>query len=133
MTDQSQPPFFAERATTAAVSDLAAPLSSGAGWMKFVGIMFIVQGAMTALSLVGIIIAWIPIWIGVLVMQSAGAIERAQATGDAAALRDALGKLRTYFVIQGVFYLIGLVLAAVAFVFWGAVFLAMFRGGFPTH
>lgn len=132
MTDQSQPPFFADRGT-ASVSDLATPLSSGAGWMKFVGIMFILQGAMTALSLIGIVIAWIPIWIGVLVMQSAGAIERAQISGDAMAMKEALGKLRTYFVIQGVFYLIGLILAAVAFVFWGAVFLAMFRGGFPSH
>lgn len=132
MTDQSQPPFFAERGT-ASVSDLATPLSSGAGWMKFVGIMFILQGALTALSLVGIVIAWIPIWIGVLVMQSAGAIERAQVSGDAMALKEALAKLRTYFVIQGVFYLIGLVLAVIGFLFWGAVVAAMFHGGFPVH
>lgn len=114
------------------IQDLSQPLASGKGWMKFVGIMFIIQGAITALSIIGIIIAWLPIWIGVLVMQSAGAIERAQLSGDAAALKEALAKLRTYFVIQGVLYLVGIALMVVYFMFFGAMFAALMKnGGFP--
>src|SRR6202012_2125741 len=30
------------------INDLSQPLASGSGWMKFVGIMFIIQGALTA-------------------------------------------------------------------------------------
>ncbi|MGO4502399.1 MULTISPECIES: DUF5362 domain-containing protein [unclassified Dyella] len=111
------------------IQDLSQPLASGKGWMKFVGIVFIIQGALTAITLVGIIIAWLPIWIGVLVMQSAGAIERAQLSGDAVALKEALAKLRTYFVIQGVLILVGIILWVLAMFFYGAVFLTMLHGG----
>jgi hypothetical protein len=115
------------------IQDLSQPLASGKGWMKFVGIVFIIQGALTALTLVGIIIAWLPIWIGVLVMQSAGAIERAQLSGDAVALKEALAKLRTYFVIQGVLILVGIILWVLALFFYGAVFLAMLHNGGSWH
>ena len=111
------------------VQDLSQPLASGKGWMKFVGIMFIIQGALTALSLVGIVIAWLPIWIGVLLMQSAGAIERAQVSGDAAALKEALARLRTYFVIQGVLFLVGIALIVVYIAIFGAMFGAMLHSG----
>ncbi|MFC4763999.1 DUF5362 domain-containing protein [Dyella koreensis] len=115
------------------VRELSQPLAMGSGWMKFVGIMFIVQGALTAITIVGILIAWLPIWIGVLVMQSAGSIERAQASGDANALKDALAKLRTYFVIQGVLYLVGIVLMVLYFIFFGAMLAAMMKSGGLPH
>lgn len=115
------------------IQDLSQPLASGKGWMKFVGIVFIIQGALTALTLVGIIIAWLPIWIGVLVMQSASAIERAQLSGDAVALKEALAKLRTYFVIQGVLILVGIALWVIGLFFYGAVFLAMLHNGGSWH
>lgn len=102
---------------SALVRDFSTPLATGKGWMKFLGIVFIVQGAITALTIVGIIFAWLPIWIGVLLLQSASAIERAQLSGDEAALRQSLDKLRTYFVIQGVMMLIGLIIAVLAIVF----------------
>ena len=116
-----------------AIQDLSQPLASGKGWMKFVGIVFIIQGALTAITIVGILIAWLPIWIGVLVMQSAGAIERAQLSGDALALKEALAKLRTYFVIQGVLILVGIVLWVLAIIFYGAVFAAYMHNGGSWH
>lgn len=116
-----------------AIQDLSQPLASGKGWMKFVGIVFIIQGALTAITIVGILIAWLPIWIGVLVMQSAGAIERAQLSGDALALKEALAKLRTYFVIQGVLILVGIVLWVLAMIFYGAVFAAYMHNGGSWH
>ncbi|EQD58216.1 hypothetical protein B1A_10896, partial [mine drainage metagenome] len=93
---------------SALVRDLSLPLASGRGWVKFVGIINIITGVLTALSIVGILWAWIPIWMGVLLMQSGGAIERAQMAGDESALRMALDKLRVYFIIQGVLFIIGL-------------------------
>jgi len=114
------------------IQDLCQPLASGKGWMKFVGVVFIIQGALTAITIVGIIIAWLPIWIGVLLMQSAGALERAQLAGDAVSLKDSLAKLRTYFVIQGVLILVGIALSVVYVMFFGAMFMTMMKnGGFP--
>ncbi|WP_199100759.1 DUF5362 domain-containing protein [Dyella sp. ASV21] len=121
-----------QAAALPSVKDLSQPLASGKGWMKFVGIMFIIQGAITALTLVGIIVAWLPIWIGVLLMQSASAIERAQLSGDAEGLKEALARLRTYFVIQGVLYIVGIVITVLYISFFGAMFATMLRnGGFP--
>jgi hypothetical protein len=115
------------------INDLCQPLASGKGWMKFVGIMSIIQGVFTALSIVGILIAWLPIWIGVLIMQSAGALERAQLSGDAYALKECLTKLRTYFVIQGVLYLVGIALMVLYFMFFSAMLATMMKNGFPHH
>jgi len=92
--------------------------------------MFIIQGALTAITIVGILIAWLPIWIGVLLLQSAGAAQRSQAQDDANALIEALSRLKTYFVIQGVLYLIGIALVVVYIVFFGAMMAAMLHGNF---
>ncbi|EQD45499.1 conserved hypothetical protein, membrane [mine drainage metagenome] len=111
---------------SALVRDLSLPLASGRGWVKFVGIINIITGVLTALSIVGILWAWIPIWMGVLLMQSGGAIERAQMAGDESALRMALDKLRVYFIIQGVLFIIGLVVMALFFMlFFGALMAAI--------
>jgi hypothetical protein len=90
----------------ALVRDLSMPLASGSGWMKFLGIMFIISGILAAITIAGIIVAWLPIWIGVLLLQASSAIERANVGGEEADFRMALSKLRTYFVILGVLMLI---------------------------
>lgn len=116
------------------IQDLVQPLASGKGWMKFVGIMFIIQGAITAITIVGIVIAWLPIWTGVLLMQASNAIERAQMSGDSSALKESLARLRTYFIIQGVLYLVGIAIFVLYFIFFGAMFAAMMKNGtFPHH
>ena len=62
------------------------------------------------MTLFGIIIAWLPIWMGVLLLQSSTSIERAQVTGNKALLVESLDKIKTYFTIMGVLTLIGLIL-----------------------
>ncbi len=121
--------------TTAApsIKDLSQPLASGKGWMKFVGIVSIIHGALIALTIIGIVIAWLPIWIGVLLMQSANAIERAQLSGDADALKESLARLRTYFVVLGVLILVGIIISAVYFMFFGAMIATMIRNGNFLH
>lgn len=97
------------------VQDLSLPLAQSKGWMKLLGVMMIIYGIMIALSLVGLIIAWLPIWIGVLLFQAASAVEQAQLEGEAEALLRALGKLKTYFTITGVLMLIGIILGVTGF------------------
>ncbi|MFC4525245.1 DUF5362 domain-containing protein [Dyella halodurans] len=115
------------------IKDLSQPLASGKGWMKFVGIVSIIHGALIALSIIGLVIAWLPIWMGLLLMRSANAIERAQLSGDADALKESLAKLRTYFVVLGVLILVGIVISAVYFMFFGAMIATMIRNGSFPH
>ncbi len=111
---------------SAMIRDLSLPLASGKGWVKFVGIFNIVLGALQALSIIGILWAWIPIWQGVLLLQAGGAVERAQMAGDESALRMALDKLRVYFVVQGVLFIISLALITLMFVvFFGVIMAAI--------
>ena len=44
---------------------LLAPLYAVKGWIKFLSVMFIINGAFQCLSIIGAVIGWIPIWIGV--------------------------------------------------------------------
>ena len=103
--------------TTSDVRSIIDPLVRAKFWMQLIGVMMIIYGVLTALSIVGIIIAWIPIWAGVVLMQAAGAVQRAHASGDPAEAGQAMGKLRVYFTIFGVLTLIGLVLMIVSLIF----------------
>lgn len=104
------------------VKELSLPLYSSKGWLKFIGVMMIIFGALYTLGtfLIGAIIAWIPIWQGVLLFQSANAVEQANAAGDQAAFQRSLEKLKVYFIITGVLMIIGLVGMVLAVVFLGA-------------
>ena len=94
-------------------------LYSAKGWMKLVGVLLIVYGVLTALTIVGIIVAWLPIWMGVLLFQSAKAVETCYEHSDPEFLVTSLNKLKTYFTIMGVLTLIGLILGLLGFVMGG--------------
>lgn len=90
---------------------VSSQLAEGSGWMKFLGLLSIIGGASQVLSLVGILWGWLPIWMGILLFQAAGAAETARLSGDHYALAEALKNVRTYFVINGVLTLLGMVLS----------------------
>ena len=98
---------------TQLVREFSLPMYQAKGWLRLLGIVMIVQGIISALTIVGIIIAWLPIWLGVLLFQAAGAAEGAQMAGSKQQLMESLWKLKTYFVINGVMMLI--VLAIIVF------------------
>jgi hypothetical protein len=99
------------------IRELSAPLYQCKGWMKLVGVMSILGGALQALTIIGIIIAWLPIWTGILLFQAAGAAELAYQGGNRDGLTRSLSKLKTYFIIMGVLTLIGLIAIVLAFAF----------------
>jgi len=94
------------------VKTIGMPLYQARGWMKFLGVLAVIYGALAALTLVGIVIAWLPIWLGVLLFQSANAVEEAVHTGDHEALTRSLRRLKVYFIIMGAIALIGIVITA---------------------
>jgi hypothetical protein len=103
------------------VRRLAQTLSSAGGWMIFVGIVTIIQAALLLLSTAGmaIVVAWLPIWIGIVLIKAAGRAKKAATSGDEGALREALNQLNLYFKLSGVMML---------FFLLGSLLMAMFMG-----
>jgi hypothetical protein len=98
------------------IEKLALPIFESKGWIRLLGVLAIVYGVLIALSIVGIIIAWLPIWMGVLLYQASSSVERAFRHGDEDAMVFCLYRLKTFFTIQGVLALIGLVIAGIMIV-----------------
>ncbi len=96
------------------VKEIAEPLFESQGWMKFLAVMLVLQGVGIALTIVGVLIAWLPIWAGVLLYQSASGVEHAELTGEKARLMRALRKLKLFFIVSGVGTLAGLILGLLA-------------------
>ncbi len=92
------------------IQRLIEPLYRGKFWMQLVGVMLIIGGLFTALSIAGILICWIPIWAGISLMQATGSIDQAYITGDDAAAELAMRRLKTYFTIFGVLTLVYIVI-----------------------
>lgn len=88
------------------------------GWLKFMGIVMIISGALTALSIVGLIVAWIPIWLGVLLLQAGGKASNARLTNNPMELVVMMDKLRLFFVIAGILVIVELVFLLGGFVFF---------------
>jgi hypothetical protein len=95
-------------------SRLLQPVAESTGWLKFLSVAVIALGVLTALTIVGLVIAWLYIWVGVLLWQASERATRAQLTRDPAQLEEYLRKLRTLIVIAGVALIVNLA-AAVLF------------------
>jgi hypothetical protein len=93
------------------VQQVSTPIFQARGWLKFLGILSIISGVGSALSIVGILFAWLPIWMGVLMFQAGSSIEAAGQFGDKFAFLRSMGSLKTYFILQGVLSLIGILFA----------------------
>lgn len=95
------------------VKEVSYPLFSSKGWIKFLGVLMLIYGILMAVSIFGIVIAWLPIWLGVLLWQTGSRIEQAQIVGDKQALIKAQNSLSTYFTVYGVLALIGIIISVV--------------------
>lgn len=105
---------------TVTVAEVAAPLAKTSFWFKLLAVVQLSVGALYAVTIFGILIAWLPIWHGILLWQTSSLAEKAHAQNDTQALLEANSKLRTYFMIMGIVTLVGLVLMAIFLVAGGA-------------
>ena len=95
------------------MKDVALPLYQARGWIRFLGVMMIIVGALYAVTIIGLLFAWLPIWLGVLLFQASSRIEYAYEGGGAVSFMESLQKLKTYFIINGVVVLISLIFVGV--------------------
>lgn len=89
------------------VQELSLPIYQAKGWLKFLGMLSILGGILQALSVIGLLWAWLPIWMGVLLFQAGSSSELARA-GDGQSFLRSLGSLKTYFVLNGVLSLLAI-------------------------
>lgn len=92
------------------VRELSVPIYQAKGWLKFLGVLTIISGIAQALSIVGILFAWLPIWMGILLYQAGSNIESAAQLGDKFGFLRSMGSLKTYFVLNGVLTLIAIIM-----------------------
>ena len=85
------------------------PLHRARNWMKFLAVLLFIAGALNALSVIGLIVAPIPVLIGVFLWQAAAAIEDGVPAADAHRLRRATEKLRHLFMTYAVLAVAGLI------------------------
>jgi len=93
------------------------------GWMKFVGILTIIGGCLQAISIVGLVIAWLPIWMGVILVKAGSRAGEYADKGDMASLEGMTGQLKTYFTISGIMIIVSFAVSIIAVIAW-AVLLA---------
>ncbi len=118
------------------VKDLASYLSANRFWIKFFGIMLIISGAVQCLTIVGLLIAWLPIWSGMLLLKAADSSLMAENTGTVETIEDALYRIGLFFKINGILVMAAtiLYLAVVIgfFVFGGLGLLAGYLNSDPV-
>ena len=90
------------------------PLANVKGWLKLIGIVQIVLGALYCLTIVGVVIGWLPIWTGVLLTKASASLENPSSPDH---VHEAMSKLGTLFTIAGVMTLIWIVLMALYVLF----------------
>jgi len=99
------------------IRELMQPLKNATGWIKFLGVLLIIYGVVSALTIVGLIIAWLPIWLGVLLLRAAKNTNSAYYQGNKSAVLAALNNVGSFFTVYGVVALIGILLFVSFFIF----------------
>ncbi len=97
--------------------------ADSASWMKLLGVISIIQGIFAVFTIWGIIIAWLPIWLGVILFRAANEAEMASA-GLTDHLEAYLKRLNKFFLIQGILMLLFIVIALILVFVMGGLFLA---------
>jgi len=84
-----------------------------AGWLKFLGVVNMAYGVLAALSILGLLVCWIPIWMGILLFQAGSRATLASASATGHDLVPMMEKLRTFFVIESILFIVGILFVIV--------------------
>ncbi len=98
------------------VKRFAEPLYRVKKWIKFVAIFSIIYGVLVIFSGFGILICWIPIWMGTSLLSALKRLEIAFETNNENELQISLNKLSKYFKICGIFLLVLLIIIIIGII-----------------
>ncbi len=103
-----------ETSNSSDIADIAAPLVKWKGWIRLIAIIQIAFSVLYILVMfaivlrgigafgIGIVVALLPIYLSVLMLQIVSSAERAHTRGDASALKLVLNKAKTFFLVQAI-------------------------------
>lgn len=97
------------------VQYLADPIYRARGWIRFLAVIGFIVGGMYAVTIVGLVFAWIPILLGVFLWQAAAAIEKGWAQRSAEHVHTAHDKLRLALMTYSIVMIVGFVLSLIFF------------------
>jgi hypothetical protein len=85
-----------------AIRGAAAPLAAAGPYIRIMGALHVLAGALYAITILGLLVAWLPLWMGVLLFQAASHAEIAARSGSDSDLTAANQKLKLFFMIIGI-------------------------------
>lgn len=94
--------------TTDALAYVIEPLHRVRNWMKFLAVLLFVAAEINVLSIVGLVVAPIPVTIGLFLWQAATALDAGH-PGDVDRLRRATERLRHVFLTYAALGVVGLI------------------------
>lgn len=101
-----------EYGTSSDAIKVAMPLHRAKFWLKLMGISSIVLGVLYCVTIIGALVGWLPLWIGILLNKAAGNLEEGVRINSPGAIHKAMSNLATVFTIAGVIFMIQLVILA---------------------
>ncbi len=111
------------------IRQFAAILAENAGWAKLLGVVFMIAGIIYCLTIIGAVVGWVPIWLGLILMRVARLAKDAEASGSPHSFTECLESIGRYFKIMGILTLIGIVINVIAMVFYIIAFAAAAASG----
>lgn len=88
------------------IQTLLASLIKNSIWMKILGVFFIVYGVIVCLTLIGLVIGWLPIWIGVLLFSSAKRLDVLKEYDSPEHAIESIEKISLFFKISAIVTLV---------------------------
>ena len=96
------------------------PLVRNVFWLKLVGVFSVVYGVVLCITIVGIVVGWVFIWLGVLLFQAAMELQAFSASERDTDAVLAIEKLARFFKIEGILGVVGF---AVTVLSWLSIFI----------
>ena len=117
---------FSGKHTALSFDDLA-PLCNASSWLKLLGVVNIVIGVIYCITIIGLIIGWLPLWIGITLNRASNSLKAGYEQSNCHEIREGMSSLALVFKIIGVIVIIYLVLLALYFL---AIIVALLVGVF---
>jgi len=125
--ERSDSPFSGK--DTALSFDDLAPLCNASGWLKLLGVVNIIIGIFYCITIIGLIIGWLPIWIGVTLNRASNSLKAGYEQSNRHEIRSGMSSLALACKIIGVIVIIYLILMALYFlVIIAALLMGVFAG-----
>jgi len=94
---------------------VTAPLDEASIWMKISAVFYIFIGSLACLTVIGAVVGWIPLIMGIRLYQSANLSTKAHMLLSPEAHIHSLAKLKSFMIFNGVLSILG-ILYTVAYI-----------------